>query len=551
MKICFLFRGETLRGSSNALNNLENWQAMLFKDLPPQDYDITFITYDSPVVEMLESFLKPKTLLIKPSISQIQNMRDIADYCLDNKDYYDRFIILRFDVVYRIPLLSWNIWNKPGITLVNRDVHWFDEKLYADHVFIVDKDFTEPFRKGVYHTTRQPHQVGQYLTVHKVPINLMYDTFHTNDSHPLYTLSVESANNASFNVKEIENPLLNNPIFSSFLEKGMMSTEVCKVLIPSKKIFFSKLPEINYLKTVFDSIICISDFTDDIKTIYSDSQFSFNMSAQCFTIDLETFSLTNDFSRNHDFAFEPITYKASGLLGDFIQELSVIAENFYKTGRKGILYLSNEFEFRFGIQKAYEDTEQIIKQQIYIKEYTIWQNQPFDINLSSWRKSPLLYKKNWREIFESFYNVPWGSHPWIEIPRLEKWKDIVIINASPYRNLSPNIKYTEISKQVGTNLIFMSFNQADYFTFLERTGLSIEYYCPGSLYEFIQAIASCRLYIGELSAPLSIAFACHTHSIVPYVEGDGDSIHNYNFNLFWKHVYYSFEEYQKVQGHLE
>ena len=551
MKICFLFRGETLRGPANSLHNVENWQRMLFKDLPPQDYDITFITYHSPILEMLTSIMKPKTLLVKPSISQIQNMRDVAEYCIENKHCYNRFIILRFDVLYRIPLLSWNIWNKPGITLVNRDVHWFDEKLYADHVFIVDKDFVEPFRKGVYHTTRQPHQVGQYLILHKVPINLMYDTFHDNNYHPLYTLSVESANDSSFTVKEIENPLLNNPIYSSFLKKGIMSTDVCKILIPSKKILFSKLPEINYLKTVFDSIICTSDFTDDIKSIYPDSQFSFNTSTECFTINLETFSLTNDFSRNHDFAFEPITYKASGLLGDFIQELSVIAENFYKTGRKGILYLSNEFEFRFGLQKAYEDTEQIIKEQIYIKEYTIWKNQSYEIDLSSWRQSPLLYKENWREIFQSVYTVPWGSHPWIEIPRLEKWKDIVIINASPYRNISPNIKYAEISKQVGTNLIFMSFNQADYFTFLERTGLSIEYYCPSSLYEFIQAIASCKLFVGELSAPLSIAFACHTQSIVPYVEGDGDSIHNYKFNLFWKHVYYSFEDYQKVQGHLE
>jgi hypothetical protein len=551
MKICFLFRGETIRGSANALNNVENWQAMLFKDLPRQDYDITFITYESPILEMLTSFLKPKILLIKPSISQIQNMRDIADYCLENKDTYDRFIILRFDVLYRIPLLSWNIWNKPGITLVNRDAHWYDEKLYSDHVFIVDKDFTEPFRKGVYHTTRQPHQVGQYLALHKVPINLMYDTFHTNESHPLYTMSLESVNNTSFKAIEIENPLLNNPIYSSFLEKGMMSTNVCKLIISSKKIFFSKLSEINYLKTVFDSIICISDFTDDIKLIYSDSQFIFNTSVQCFTINLETFSLINDFSRNHDFAFEPITYKASGLLGDFIQELSVIAENFYKTGRKGVLYISNEFEFRFGTQKAYEDTEQIIKQQVYIKEYTIWKNQPYNINLSSWRQSPLLYKTNWREIFQSVYSIPWGSHPWIEIPRLEKWKDIVIINAAHYRNISPNINYPEISKQFGTNLIFMSFNQEDYFIFLDRTRITLEYYCPNSLYEFIQAIVSCKLFIGELSAPLSIAFACHTQSIVPYVEGDGDSIHNYKFNLFWKHVNYSFEDYQKAQGHLE
>jgi hypothetical protein len=227
----------------------------------------------------------------------------------------------------------------------------------------------------------------------------------------------------------------------------------------------------------------------------------------------------------------------------------VVAENFYKTGRQGEVYLSNDIAFRFGLDTAFNDTSRFVKEQIYIKEYSIWQNQSYEIDLSCWRQSPLLYKTNWREIFQSVYTVQWGSHRWIDIPRLEKWKDIVIINAPPYRNISPNINYKDIYKQFGTNVIFMSFNQADYFTFLERTGLSIEYHCPGSLYEFIQAIASCKLYVGELSAPLAISFACHTETIIPYVEGDGDSIHNYKFNLFWNHVYYSFEEYQKVQEH--
>lgn len=548
MKICFLYRGETVRGSANSLNNVENWQTMLFKDLPPQDYDITFITYESPVLELLTSFLKPKTVLIKPSISQIQNMRDVADYCLENKDIYDRFIILRFDVLYRIPLLSWNIWKEPGITLVNRDAHWYDEKLYSDHVFIVDKGFIEPFRKGVYHTTRQPHQVGQYLTLHKVPINLIYNTFHNNDSHPLYTMSIESANNISFKAAEIESPLSYNPTYISFIKRGLKDTDCCKILIPSKQTFFTKLPEINYLTTVFRKIIFTSELVDFIRPIYSDSQFAFNETGEFFTIDLESFTLHHDYSRK-DFAFEPITYKTTGLLGDFIYQLSVVAENFYKTGRQGKVYLSNDIAFRFGLETAFNDTSQFVNEQIYIKEYSIWQNQSYEIDLSSWRKSSLLYKTNWREIFESVYTVSWGSHPWIEIPRLEKWKDKVIINAPSYRNISPNIKYKDIYKQFGSNLIFMSFNQADYFTFLERTGLSIEYYCPGSLYEFIQAIASCRLYVGELSAPLAISFACHTGTIIPYVEGDGDSIHNYKFNLFWNHVYYSFEEYQTVQEH--
>jgi hypothetical protein len=520
---------------------------MLFKDLPSQDYDITFITYESPVLEMLTSFLKPKTLLIKPSISQIQNMRDVADYCLENKDTYTRFIILRFDVLYRIPLLSWTIWKEPGITLVNRDAHWFDEKLYSDHVFIVDKGFVEPFRKAVYHTTRQPHQVGQYLALHKIPINLMFDTFHNNDSHPLYTMSIESVNDSSFKAAEIESPLSYNSTYVSFIEKGLKETECCRILVPSKEVFFAKLPEINYLTTVFTKIIFSSECIDLIRPIYSGPQFAYNELGQFFTIDLESFTLHHEYSRR-DFAFEPITYKTTGLLGDFIYQLSVVAENFYKTGRQGKLYLSNDIAFRFGLETAFNDTSPFINQQIYIKEYSIWQNQPYEIDLSSWRKSPLLYKTNWREIFQSVYTVPWGSHPWIKIPTLDKWKETVIINAPPYRKISPNIDYAKISRHFGTNLIFMSFNQADYFTFLDRTHLTLEYYCPISLYEFVQAIASCKLFVGELSAPLAISFACHTQTIVPYVEGDGDSIHNYKFNLFWKHVHYSFEEYQKAQG---
>ena len=550
MKICFLFRGETLRSSANSLNNVENWQTMLFKDLPPQDYDITFITYESPVLEMLTSFLKPKTLLIKPSISQIQNMRDVADYCLENKDYYNRFIILRFDVLYRIPLLSWNIWNNPGITLVNRDVHWFDEKLYCDHIFIVDKEFVSPFQKAVYHTTRQPHQVGQYLTLHKIPINLMYDNFYSNDHHPLYTMSVESLNDIHFKPKEEELPLTFNPTYTSFIQKGLKDTDVCFLQVSSKEVFFAKLPEINYLSTVFTQIIFICEIEDIISPIYSTSQFAFNKTGNYFIINLDSFKLYHEYSQR-DFSFEPIIYKSKGLLGDSIYQLSIVAENFYTTGRKGIVYLSNEIPFRFGIEKAFNDTYQLVKEQIYIKEYLIWNNQKYEIDLSIWRDSPLLYKTNCRYIYQSVYNIPWGLHKWITIPKDDKWKDIVIINAPPYRNISPNINYQEISKKYGKNLIFMSFNQQDYFVFMDKAHILIDYYCPNSLYEFVQAISSCKLFVGELSAPLSISIACHKDTIVSYVEGDGDCINNYKYDEFWKHIYYSFNDYQKAQGHLE
>jgi hypothetical protein len=49
---------------------------------------------------------------------------------------------------------------------------------------------------------------------------------------------------------------------------------------------------------------------------------------------------------------EPLTYLAGGLLGDFINQLSVIQEVYKLTGRKGFLFVSNRgHEFRFGLEQ--------------------------------------------------------------------------------------------------------------------------------------------------------------------------------------------------------
>ena len=58
------------------------------------------------------------------------------------------------------------------------------------------------------------------------------------------------------------------------------------------------------------------------------------------------------------------TYIGSGALGDFIQSLSVICENYYKTGSKGILYINEKEEkFRNGLLKTYNDIYPIIIKQ--------------------------------------------------------------------------------------------------------------------------------------------------------------------------------------------
>jgi len=85
---------------------------------------------------------------------------------------------------------------------------------------------------------------------------------------------------------------------------------------------------------------------------------------------------------------KPIRYISGGLLGDFIHQLSVVKEIYDKTGRKGILYISNTARpnepFTFGLEKVYKDTYPFISVQFYIDSYHIHQNQEYDINLSSY-----------------------------------------------------------------------------------------------------------------------------------------------------------------------
>ena len=69
--------------------------------------------------------------------------------------------------------------------------------------------------------------------------------------------------------------------------------------------------------------------------------------------------------------------------------MSVICENFYKTGKKGELFITNLTDindrFLFGIEYTYNDTYDIFYSQKYIKTYKIYNNETVDIDLSSWR----------------------------------------------------------------------------------------------------------------------------------------------------------------------
>lgn len=225
-------------------------------------------------------------------------------------------------------------------------------------------------------------------------------------------------------------------------------------------------------------------------------------------------------------------YVSGGKLGDFIQQLSIVYERFLIDRQPAILYISERGDtFRFGLQKAYEDLLPIVSKQPYIKEFKIHQGEPFDVDLSSWRKhttrNPLHDYVTW---MKQEYDVEWGKHKWIwNIPTDPTWKDKIVINTTHYRFPETFPWKLQFRRTHPNQLWFVSFGAVDYQNFITKTGLKVRFHKPKSIYDFCVIINSCQLFIGSLSAPLSIAFSLHAPLKIGYF---GQKQNHFDYQVF-------------------
>jgi hypothetical protein len=223
---------------------------------------------------------------------------------------------------------------------------------------------------------------------------------------------------------------------------------------------------------------------------------------------------------------EYISYISGGLFGDFFHQLSVIKEKYIQTGKKGILYIANiGHHFTFGLENTYEKTYHLVIRQDYIHQYTIYNGEHYDINLCSWRDNRYLLISNWYYIYSDQFNIEWGKHKWLDVPVHNKWADKILINETNYR--FSDINYSKLHETYGDKLIFIAFketNYCDYETFLQTTGLSIEYYDPVTVYDLAIAINSCSMFVGVPSGIMSVALALK----VPIIMGNPPREFEYN-----------------------
>lgn len=291
---------------------------------------------------------------------------------------------------------------------------------------------------------------------------------------------------------------------SNIKEQKSYGESTCFIDISDKEDIYNKIPELNYLFISYDVVYISADYTEIITKLcinpnitYVDTSHSDHISSKTVErYNLISFSIPENIKEVYE--YEPITYKSAGRLGDFINQLSVICEKFYDTGKRGILYIVDK-DFTYDINNTYNDTYNTVINENYIKDYQIYNGETCDIDLSSWRND-FTYSETYKNILDRNYNIDWARHRWIT-PKLDnEWKNKTIIYITPYRFLSQTA-YTKLICEIQPeNSVFITMKESEYEYFIKQTGIPIGCYMVQSFDELVTIISSCKsAYIGMTS----------------------------------------------------
>jgi hypothetical protein len=363
-------------------------------------------------------------------------------------------------------------------------------------------------------------------------------TIQESEEYAIISKIMFELNQKRFRIKSWFNQTIN----SNIKEQKNHPECSCTITIPNEEIIYHKIAEINYLLLKYDNISFDTIYQDTIRKIFHVPTYTFS----CINNNNNNI-LINDFilpeiENRRQYEFIPIKYISGGAFGDFIQQLSVINEMYYMTGRKGIVYISEKSEnaamfgdiFRYGLQNTYNDTYSLLMKQPYIIEYHIYNEQPYEINLNNWRINPSLYHKNWYDIFKETYQIEWGKHKWLNIPIDIHYKEFIFINTIDYR-WSYHLDYNKLYSIYGENLVYISSDKSQYDFFISKTGLNIRYFQIQNFEQLCILINSCKLFIGGMSAPLAIAHALHKDRICG-LSGETDDKMVKTLDKIWNNI---------------
>lgn len=206
----------------------------------------------------------------------------------------------------------------------------------------------------------------------------------------------------------------------------------------------------------------------------------------------------------------PISYKHSGDIGDLIYSLCIL-----KYHGQGPLYL-NAAQIgkkidgsRSGFTPGAVDAlKPLLESQEYVSEVKFWSNEEVRYDIDLIRKMHIDYSKvnicdNYCKIF--MVPPPLTRKAWIEVTP-NKVKPVVFARSMRYHN--KDMKWHEFVNKHAQDAIFVGF-EGEHEAFTKAYG-HIPFHKTEDLLELARVIAGAELFIGNQSAPMSLAIAINS-----------------------------------------
>lgn len=179
--------------------------------------------------------------------------------------------------------------------------------------------------------------------------------------------------------------------------------------------------------------------------------------------------------------------------------------------------------FSTSLQQSYEELRPIIESQKFCKSFQILDETKYPnwqksfVNTQNFRKSPWLYKTTWSQLIlnsclQSQPKIP-NEYTVLELPKLDKYKNALLINRRDGSHERSNFT-TKVYKDVISQFdekYFICFNEKQYNDFFLKD-LVQPLYIP-ELYDYMVAINSCKLFLGNQSGPLSMASVLNVNRV--------------------------------------
>ena len=282
--------------------------------------------------------------------------------------------------------------------------------------------------------------------------------------------------------------------------------------------------------------IMSDDIRDNVKNMtYIENLTNIHkLNDQRFTIKSEINSLSNSLFKEHkSYKNNVILYLCGGKLGDFIHLLYVVKKMYQNTGKKGILYLTNQGDHFSDINLTYNEMIPIIKEQDYIEELNLGCDEVVGhcFDLTDWRNSKQLYKTNWLDLLSKHYELYSYFKPikWLNINSGLEFNDVIVVhhNKGHVSEFLKNI----LNKN---KCVFISCDPNEYNNFESKNLVSF-YHCK-DLYDMMLVINGCKFFIGVQSSPLVMATGLEKPRLAQLCGLDSNhyiGIENYDKKFFW------------------